>query len=75
MPISEQTIVDALRQAPVERWGEVLAFLQTLQGETPAIRTAADLANSELIGLWAARDDIGNSQEFARSLRREAETR
>jgi hypothetical protein len=32
------------------------------------------MAKSELVGLWADRDDIGDSREFARRLRREAET-
>jgi hypothetical protein len=37
--------------------------------------TAGDLANSELFGLWKDRTDIGDSVEFARKLRKEAETR
>ena len=75
MAVSEQAIVDALHQVPAERWDEVLGFLERLKGEAPPIRTAADLAKSELFGLWADREDIGDSIEFARRLRREAETR
>jgi hypothetical protein len=37
--------------------------------------TAAELANSELFGIWKDRTDIGDSVEFARKLRKEAETR
>jgi hypothetical protein len=75
MSISEQTILDALRQIPAERWGEVLSFIQSLKQEGKAAFTAADLLQSGLVGLWADRGDIGDSREFARRLRREAETR
>jgi len=37
--------------------------------------TAADLLQSNLFGLWADRKDIGDSLEFARSLRKQAEQR
>ena len=37
--------------------------------------TAADLLRSDLFGIWADRKDIGDSLEFARSLRRQAEQR
>ncbi len=37
--------------------------------------TAADLLQSNLFGIWADRKDIGDSLEFARSLRRQAEQR
>ena len=60
---------------PVERWSEVLCFLDAMNGAPSAIHTAADLSRSGLIGAWADRDDLGNSQEFARRLRRQAETR
>ena len=60
---------------PVERWDEVLHYMETLEDEVSPIRTAAELAKSELIGLWADRDDIGDSREFARRLGREAENR
>jgi hypothetical protein len=65
-------ILDALRQVPVERWGEVLRFLQTLRAAEPDIRTARDLRASGLIGLWADREDLGNSLDFARRLRQQA---
>lgn len=34
--------------------------------------TAADLAQSPLVGLWAGRDDIEDSVAYARELRRRA---
>ena len=37
--------------------------------------TAADLLNSGLVGMWKDREDIGDSLEFARKLRKEGETR
>ncbi|MGH9853938.1 MAG: hypothetical protein ACREBD_29185 [Blastocatellia bacterium] len=47
--------------------------------ETPAepqsTMTAADLLQSGLVGLWEDRDDIADSAEFARRLRRQAERR
>jgi hypothetical protein len=37
--------------------------------------TAADLANSGLFGIWRTRTNIGDSLQYARDLRQEAETR
>jgi len=37
--------------------------------------TGADLLKSGLVGMWADRKDIGDSLEFARSLRAQAERR
>ena len=36
---------------------------------------AADLLHSGLVGMWADRSDIGDSREFARRLREQAQTR
>jgi hypothetical protein len=36
---------------------------------------ACDLLHSGLVGMWAERDDIGDSREFARRLREQAQTR
>jgi hypothetical protein len=46
--------------------------------DTPTIQhvmTAASLLESGLVGLWEDRTDIGDSTEFARKLRRQAERR
>ena len=43
--------------------------------QTSAHGTAADLLNSGLVGIWKDRQDIGDSLEFARKLRKEGETR
>lgn len=37
--------------------------------------TADELSKSEVIGMWADRDDITDSAEFARQLRKKAESR
>ena len=60
---------------PVERWDEVLAFVQSLNPSERPVYTAGDLLESGLVGMWADRDDFGDSREFARRLRRETETR
>ncbi len=41
-------------------------------GSTPRPMTARDLLDSELVGMWADRDDIGDSSEYARTLRERA---
>jgi hypothetical protein len=39
------------------------------------IMTAADLLQSGLVGIWADRDDLGDSKDFARRLREQAQRR
>lgn len=80
--ISEQQVLDALRQVPAERWPEVLRFVKALERANsrvmptgPPLRTFADLLNSGLVGIWADRTDITDNREFARKLRYEAEHR
>jgi hypothetical protein len=72
--ISEEMILHALRRVPKAHWDAVLQFLETLENSAP-IRTSLDLLHSDMIGLWADRDDLGDSREFTRRLRQEAETR
>jgi hypothetical protein len=64
-----------LRQVPEARWPEVLHFVESIRDPEPTIHTAAEMASSGLVGLWADRDDLGPTAEFAAHLRREAETR
>jgi len=53
-----------------------LKYLRTREPESSAKpRTAQDMLQSELVGLWADRDDITDSLSFARQLRRQAEHR
>ena len=79
--IGEQTILKELHQVPKNNWGLVLSFIRSLQpGGKPAflkrpILSGADLAGSDLIGIWADRSDIADSREFALRLRHQAEHR
>lgn len=80
--VSEQEVVEALRSLPPDRWPEVLAFIASLRGredgaKPPAapVLTARDLLQSPLVGIWADRTDLGDSREFARRLREQAEHR
>ena len=49
--------------------------LQTKASRLPKKMTANDLLNSGLVGLWADRQDLADSSEFARQLRKSAENR
>lgn len=79
--VDEKFILQELSQVPQERWGEVVLFLRSLQaGRQPPpserpIHSGAELAGSDLIGIWADRKDIVDSREFARELRHRAEHR
>jgi hypothetical protein len=80
--ITEREIVEALRHLPASRWGQVLDFIRSLQDQQPGgrspqepVATAADLAASGLVGFWADRTDLGDSRDFARRLREQAEHR
>jgi hypothetical protein len=80
--VSPQTILDALHHVPQDRWGDVLAFIESLRSVGEPVRdtgprplTAADLLASGLVGIWSDRTDIGDSREFARRLREQAQTR
>ena len=69
----------------IEKYGEIrLTGLPYKKGESvEAILlstarkplTAGQLLESDVVGMWADRDDIGDSVEFARKLRTAAETR
>ena len=81
--VSQKQILEELRGLEPGRWSEVLDFIGYLKHRVPQEPaqsfprelTARDLLQSELVGLWADRDDIGDSLSFARQLRRQAEQR
>jgi hypothetical protein len=78
--VSEDTIIEELRQVLPARWPDVLVFIQSLQPDVSRASekktlTAADLLESGLVGMWADRIDMGDSREFARRLREQAQTR
>ena len=81
--VTQQQVLEELQNLERERWFEVLDFIGFLKERAsrehgqPSIRelTARALLQSEVVGMWADRDDIGDSMEFARRLRRDAEHR
>ena len=80
---TEQQVLDELRELEPARWFEVVDFIGYLKQRAtheqaqPHFRrlTARELSESDLVGLWADRDDIGDSLSFARQLREQAEHR
>ena len=56
----QQVTIDVHAQAPTPEGGYI---------------TAGELARSEIVGMWADRDDIGDSVEFVNQLRRRIERR
>jgi hypothetical protein len=83
MSTNEQEIIEALQGLDPNHWSEVRDFILFLRQRAAKERgrehtrqmTASDLLESGLMGLWEHREDIGNSLEFARKLRNEAEHR
>lgn len=53
---------------------EVEVQLTPVVPDKPPI-SATDLLTSGLVGIWADRDNIGDSLDFARRLRQDAQTR
>ena len=81
--VTEKQVLKELLDLEPSRWPEVLDFIGYLRERDSRARAksgtrelmARDLLESRIVGLWADRDDIGNSLEYARRLRREAEHR
>jgi hypothetical protein len=81
--VTEKQVLEELSDLEPSRWPEVLDFIGYLkerasrrQGRSGVYElTARDLLESRIVGLWADRDDIGNSLEYARQLRSKAEHR
>ena len=60
------TLPDDIPEGPAE-----IVVLVSTKESTPA-RTLAELAKSEFIGMWKDREDIDDSEKFARCLRETA---
>lgn len=81
--VTQKRILEELRGLEPGHWLEVLDFIGYLKHREsleraqthPREMTARDLLQSELVGLWADRDDIGDNLAFARRLRQQAEHR
>ncbi len=77
--IEESQVLNALRALQQEQWPAVLDFIGYLRYRTEAAPsayahlTAMDLAQSDVVGLWADRADITDSLGYARQLRSKAE--
>lgn len=54
---------------------EVKVEVRPAPAEKKRAMTAYDLLHSGLVGMWADRIDIGDSRDFARRLREQAQTR
>jgi hypothetical protein len=78
--ITEQDILGELRGLDPARWVEVRDFIVSLKQRAKQAKASKgfamrDLLNSDLVGMWADREDIGDTLTFARKLRYEAEHR
>lgn len=81
--VTPQRVLEELQDLEPDRWFEVLDFIAFLKkqasreraGLGPRELTARALLQSGVVGLWADREDIGDSLDFARRLRQEAERR
>lgn len=78
--IDEEQVLNALHSLEFDLWPEVIRYIQILKDQPqkkqlqPSLTiSAADLANSEIVGLWQERQDITDSVSFARQLRSDAE--
>ncbi|MCX6031929.1 MAG: hypothetical protein NT169_21850 [Chloroflexi bacterium] len=84
LAVTEGQILNELQTLDLARWSEVLDFIGYLKQKADLIKkvkahskelTATDLLQSDLVGLWADREDVGDSVQFARQLRERAEHR
>jgi hypothetical protein len=62
-------------EVPVGPAEVVVTIIPEPDRSVPPAGTAVGLAHSSLFGLWADREDIGDSLAYARRLRTEAEKR
>jgi hypothetical protein len=58
----------------VEADSNVQITVEALPGAAKRTLLASDLLDSGLVGIWAGRQDLGNSLEYARHLREQAQT-
>lgn len=76
MTVFEEDGKVTLTGLPYKKGDQVEIILLKGQAETrPQGMTVRELLDSPLVGMWADRDDIGDSSEFARRLREQAERR
>jgi hypothetical protein len=81
--VTQQQILEELQDLEPARWFEVVDFIGYLKElerreraeSGPRELTARDLLQSEVVGLWADREEISDGLTFARQLRHQAEHR
>lgn len=81
--VTREQVLEELQDLEPGRWFEVVDFIGYLKQRAsreraelgPRELTARDLLQSEIVGLWADREDISDSLTFARQLRQQAEHR
>ena len=74
--VTQEQVLEELQDLEPGRWFEVVDFIGYLKAQTNRERaglgsrelTARDLLQSEVVGLWADREDISDSLTFARRL-------
>jgi hypothetical protein len=79
--VTQKRILEELRGLEPSYWEDVLKFIGYLKHRGVPEQenvgqkdmTARDLLGSGWVGIWADREDIGDSLTFARQLRRQAQ--
>jgi hypothetical protein len=54
---------------------EMIVLVEAAESSAQKFMTGADLLKSGLVGIWADRQDLGDSLAFARALREKSEQR
>ena len=78
VPPDKDHFLTSMSHVPPEQWQDVLNYVHSLptpkeEKSSPIPKTAAEMAKSEIIGIWADRTDIQDGPTFARQLRSAAE--
>ena len=67
-----------IRDLPCRK-GQTLDLIVLFESDSQSLAdaggTAIDLAHSDIVGMWAHRSDLGDSSQFARTLRQTVEKR
>ena len=79
VPPDREHFLATMSHVPPEQWQNVLDYVHSLppprEKTSPNRKTAAEMAKSEILGIWADQTDIQDGPTFARQLRSAAEKR
>jgi hypothetical protein len=80
IPPDKEHFIATMSHVPPEQWQAVLNYVHSLpsaveEKTSSEPKTAAEMAKSEVVGIWADRTDIKDGSTFARQLRSTAEKR